>query len=272
MKLALEAGPATLELASELALTGVPLDAEALLRDGVAATLAPLRARGLSPCQLGAFFFNPLDPDKTARAAAAARVARLIPLAAEAGCPFLAFSAGSHHSDVFGGAHPANLLDDALAQAAESLKPLADLAERHGVRISLEPHIRSVLSTPERGAALCTRVGSSALRVTFDVTNFYEFFDFLNPECMRHRCERSLADCCGMVHFKEIALSPGFHFHAGLVPMGAGSTDWQDVLASAAAIAPPDGWLLVEHCGSAEEARASIALVRGAATALGLAL
>jgi sugar phosphate isomerase/epimerase len=272
MKLALEAGPATLDLARELAVAGVPLDADALLRDGPAAALAPLRERGLAPCQIGAFFFNPLDPDVAARTAAAARVARLIPLAAEAGCPFIAFAAGSRASDIFGGAHPGNLADDALADAAASLAPLAALAERHGVRLSLEPHIRSVLATPERGAALCARVGSPALRVTFDVSNFYEFFDLLDPECMRRRCETSLAACCGIVHFKEIAVLPGFHFHAGMVPMGAGRTDWRATLGTAAKIAPADRWLLVEHCATPEEARASIALVRAAAANLGLAL
>jgi sugar phosphate isomerase/epimerase len=272
MKLALEAGPATLDLARELAVPGVPLDADTLLRDGPAAALAPLRERGLAPCQIGAFFFNPLDPDLAARAAAAERVARLIPLAAEAGCPFIAFAAGSRASDIFGGSHPGNLQDNALADAAASLAPLAALASRHSVRLSLEPHVRSVLSTPERGASLCARVGSPALRVTFDVTNFYGFFDLLDPESMRVRCETALAPCCGIVHFKEIALAPGFHLHAGLTPMGSGPTDWRAVLGTAAKIAPADSWLLVEHCGSADEARASIALVRAAASELGLSL
>jgi sugar phosphate isomerase/epimerase len=272
MKLALEAGPATLDLARELAVAGVPLDADTLLRDGPAATLAPLRERGLSPCQIGAFFFNPLDPDLAARAASAERVARLIPLAAEAGCPFIAFAAGSRATDIFGGADPGNLADNALAEAASTLAPLADLATRHGVRLTLEPHIRSVLATPERAAALFARVGSPALRVTLDVSNFYDFFDLLDSEPMRLRCETALAPCCGIVHFKEIAVLPGFHFHAGMVPMGSGRTDWRAVLGTAAKIAPSDGWLLVEHCATPEEARASIALVRAAAAGLGLPL
>jgi sugar phosphate isomerase/epimerase len=272
MQLALEAGPATLDLARELAVAGVPLDADRLLRDGLAAALAPLRERGLTPCQVGAFFFNPLDPDLAARASASERVARLIPLAAEAGCPFIAFAAGSRATDIFGGAHPGNLRPDALAEAAATLEPLAKMAEHYGVCLSLEPHIRSVLSTPERSAALCSRVGSRALRVTLDVANFYDFFDLLDPDSMRRRCERELASCCGMIHFKEIALVPGFHLHAGLVPMGAGRTDWHAMLSSAAKIAPANGWLLVEHCSSADEARASLALVRHAAADLGLVL
>ncbi len=271
MKLALEAGPATLDLARELSVRGVPIDGDTLLREGTAA-LAPLRERGLAPCQIGAFFFNPLDPDRSARSAASERIASLIPLAAEIGCPYIAFAAGSRAADIFGGAHPGNLSPDALSEAAATLEPLARMAERQGVCLTLEPHLRSVLCTPERGAALCSLVGSNALRVTFDVTNFYDFMDLLAPDSMRQRCESALAPCCGMVHFKEIALAAGFHFHAGLAPMGTGSTDWQAVLATAEKIAPANSWLLVEHCSSAEEARASIALVRQAAAKLGLNL
>ena len=272
LRLALEAGPHTLDAAVALGLRAVPIDGDALLTKGVAATLAPLRERQLVPCQTGAFFFNPLHPDAAARAAGAAKLAQLIPLVAEAGCGFIAFAGGSRDPDIFGGADPANLADAALADAARELAPLAALAARHGVALSLEPHIRSVLATPERAAALCARVGSTTLRVTFDVSNFYEFFDCLDSTAMTARCRTALAAHCGLVHLKEGALTPGFHFHAGLVPLGRGRTDWAGVLAAAAAIAPADSWAVVEHCASLDEARASVALLREAATRVGVTL
>jgi sugar phosphate isomerase/epimerase len=267
LRLALEAGADTLVAATTLGITAVPIDGQALLKDGVTATLAPLRERHLTPCQVGAFFFNPLDPDLTARAAAAAKLARLIPLAAEAGCPWIAFAAGSLCADIFGGADPANLHEPALAAAARELAPLATLAERHGVRLTLEPHIRSVIATPERAAALCTRVGSSALRVTFDVSNFYDFFALLDSTEIVRRCGTALAPHTGLIHLKEIAVTNGFHLHAGLVPMGQGRTNWTQVLAAAAPAAPSDSWVLIEHCAHTAEATASVALVRAAAQA-----
>ena len=45
MRLGLEAGKDTLDLAVELGIRGVPISADRLVQDGVQATLAPLRIR-----------------------------------------------------------------------------------------------------------------------------------------------------------------------------------------------------------------------------------
>lgn len=271
LRLALECGPATLDTAVALGVHAVPIEGAHLLARGVAATLQPLRERGLVPCQVGAFDFNPLHPDAVAREAGAARIRTLITLAAEAGCGWIAFSGGSKHPDCFGGSDPANLGEAALDEAAAVLAPLAALAARHGVRLTLEPHIRTILATPERAAALAARVGHDALRITLDVTNYYGALDCLAPDALLERCRRTLAGVTGLAHLKEITLLPGFHIHAGLAPMGAGRTDWTRVVAIAAELVTSDGWVLVEHCASAEEATASIALVRAAAAACGAA-
>ncbi|RME67270.1 MAG: sugar phosphate isomerase/epimerase [Verrucomicrobia bacterium] len=272
VKLALEAGPDTLTTAAALGIAGVPIDGGQLLDDGVAATLGPLRKLGLEPCQAGAFFFNPLHPDPEERQQGAKRLRRLIPLSAEAGCRWIAFGAGSRHPDIFGGHDPDNLTEAALEEAAAVLGPLAELARQHGVFLSLEPHIRSVIATPERAAELCRRVGCEALKITFDITNYYGFFDLLDPGSMIERCERALGGITGLVHLKEVALQPGFHFHAGLVPIGSGRTDWKRVLRAAAQIAPADTWVVIEHCAGAEEAGNAVTIVREASRAANLVI
>lgn len=272
MRLAIEAGSDTAAAAEKLGIKGVPIDGGALLEKGVAATLQPLLEKGFSPCQVGAFFMNALSPDAAAKTESIARVKRLIPLAAEAGCPWIAFAAGSCQPDTFGGADPRNLTSAALDEAAHTLEPLARLAEQHQVKLTLEPHIRSVIATPERAAALCGKVGSPALRVTFDVSNFYDFMDLLDPTEMIERCGKALRPWCGLVHLKEVAVTDGFHLHAGLVPMGKGRTDWTQVLTEAVAGFPNDSWVLVEHCSGLDEAVSSVTLVRAAAKAAGLSL
>lgn len=272
MRLAIEAGPETAAAAEKLGIKGVPIDGGALLEKGVAATLAPLQEKGFVPCQVGAFFLNSLSPDAKAREEAIGRMQRLIPLAAEAGCPWIAFPAGSCQPDTFGGADPRNLSAKALDTAAEALAPLARLAEQHHVKLTLEPHIRSVIATPERAAALCAKVGSPALRITFDVSNFYDFLDLLDPTEMIERCGKALKPWCGLVHLKEVVVTDGFHLHAGLAPMGKGRTDWTQVLSEAAPGFPADSWVLVEHCSGLDEAVSSVTLVRAAAAAAGLTL
>ncbi len=64
MRLGLEAGPHTLDLAVALGIKGVPVSIDAILNDGIEATLEPLRERGLQVCQIGAFGYNPLSTDR----------------------------------------------------------------------------------------------------------------------------------------------------------------------------------------------------------------
>ena len=68
MRLGLEAGKYTLDLAAELGIAGVPISAGSLVEEGVEATLAPLRERGLQVCQIGAFGYNPLSTDRERQA------------------------------------------------------------------------------------------------------------------------------------------------------------------------------------------------------------
>ena len=196
----------------------------------------------------------------------------LLPLAARSGSRWIALAGGSLHPDVFGGAHPDNLSDAALEKAAKTLAPLARRAAEFGVRLTLEPHIRSVLATPERAARLCALIGEDAVRITLDPTNFMGFLDLLDPLPLLDRCATALSSCCGMVHIKEITPQPGFHLHAGLAPVGTGRTDWERVLQIADRIAPPESWVLVEHCANAAEARESVRLMRSAAARRGLNL
>jgi hypothetical protein len=105
-----------------------------------------------------------------------------------------------------------------------------------------------------------------------DVTSFYDYWDLWNSQdTVRQVCTK-LAGLYGLVHIKEVALAEGFHIHAGLAPLGAGPTDWTAVLAQVAPHVPADSWVILEHVQTAEEARASVALLRDAAARAGATL
>jgi sugar phosphate isomerase/epimerase len=260
MRFALEAGPRTLELAQQHGLTGVPVSGADLLGRGVAATLVPLKERGLQPCQIGCFEFNPLRADSEQKA----RLERLIGLAADTGCPWIAITGGSHCPALFGAADPRNFSAEALDRVASALAPLAAAAERAGVFLTIEPYLKSVAGTPARCAELVSKVGSPALRITFDPTSLYDFAALVNPAPFVDEMARVLAGCVGLVHLKEVALAEGFHLHAGLVPLGQGATDWSQVLRLVAPIQPADSWVVIEHVAP-EYVPAALALVRTAA-------
>lgn len=272
MQLGLEAGPHTQDLAVELGITGVPIAAEPLVNDGVAATLAPLRAQDVRVCQIGAFGYNPLSEDREAQAHQTKVLRRAIPLAPETGCPYIVICGGNYHPSGFGAGDRRNFTDAALDEVARALEPLLALAEEHGVKLSIEPYLKTAIHSPERFLALHQRLGSDALRVNVDVTSLYAYWDLWDPrETVAHVCT-ALAGHYGLGHLKEVALDEGFHIHAGLAPLGQGPTDWAQVLRLMAPHLPADSWVILEHVQTPEEGRASVALLRDAAHEAGVTL
>jgi sugar phosphate isomerase/epimerase len=250
----------------------VPIQAGALVEEGVKATLAPLRERGLQVCQIGAFGYNPLSTDRERQAQQAALLKAVLPLAAETGCPYVVINGGNYHPSGFGAGDARNYTDQALDEAAEALKPMLALAEQYGAKLSIEPIIKSAICSPEHFLALQSRVDSDALRVNVDPTSLYDYWDLWDSkETVRHVCI-ALAGHYGLGHVKEVALAEGFHIHAGLAPLGAGNTDWAEMLRLMAPHMPEDSWVILEHVATPEEGRTSLGILRAAAEEAGVSL
>lgn len=272
MRLGLEAGAHTLDLAVEEGIKGVPIGADQLAEAGVKETLGPLRERGLEVCQIGAFGYNPLSTDRERQAQQRGMLERVIPLATETGCPYITICGGNYHPSGFGGGDARNFSPGSLDAVARELGPMLALAEKHGARLTIEPYLKTAICSPERFLALSEKVGSEALRVNVDVTSFYGLREMWNPaETVAHVCGR-LAGHYGLGHIKGIALAEGFHIHINLAPLAEDPTDWAQVLDLTAPHLPEDSWMILEHVQTPEEGRASLAQVRAAAVEAGVEL
>jgi sugar phosphate isomerase/epimerase len=272
MRLGLDAGEYTMDLAVEQGIKGVPVSADQLAKDGVEATLAPLRARGLHVCQIGAFGYNPLSVDHEAQERQKRMMEQVIPLAQATGCAYIVICGGNYHPSGFAAGDVRNFTDQALDELAEALAPALTLAEQYGVNISIEPYLKTAIYSPERFLALQKRVKSSHLRINIDVTSLYAYWDLWDArKTVEHICT-ALAGHYGLGHIKEIALAEGFHIHAGLAPLGQGMTDWGQVLGLMAPHMPDDSWVILEHIQTPEEGRASLALLRAAAAQVNVTL
>ena len=272
MRLGLEAGADTLDLAVEQGVKGVPISIDQLVHDGVEATLAPLQERGLEVCQIGAFGYNPLSTDREAQAKQTEVLKQGIPLVAATGCPYIVFCGGNCHPSGFGAGDHRNFTDEALDEMARVLAPMLELAEEYGAKLSIEAYLKTAIYSPERFLALWDRVRSDALVVNIDPTSLYAYWDLWDPrETVEHVCT-ALVGHYGLVHLKEIGLSEGFHIQSGLTPIGTGTTDWGQVLRLVAPHVPEDSWAILEHVMSADEGRASLTLLREAAKAQGILL
>lgn len=272
LNLGIDAGAHTLDIAVAQRVRGIPISAERLANDGVDATLAPLRDRGLAVCQIGAFGFNPLSVDRAAQARQREILEAAIPLAPQTGCRYIVICGGNYDPSGFGRADARNFTEAALDEAARELAPVVRLAEKHGVFITIEPYLKTAIGTPERFLTLYEKVGSEALRCNLDVTSLYAWEEMWDSrQCIANACE-TLAGHYGLVHVKELALADGFHIHIELAPLSKGATDWADVLARAALHIPADSWLILEHVVTPEEAAESLAILRLAAERAGVAL
>jgi sugar phosphate isomerase/epimerase len=272
MRLGLEAGPHTIEMAKELGIRGVPVDAGELVTKGVGEVVGPLREAGLEVCQIGAFGYNPLLPDEEALAEQTELVTKAIGLAADAGCPYIVINGGNRHPSGFLHGYAENFTDAALDEVAENLKPLCEKAEAAGACLSIEPYIKSAVSSPERFLALAGKVGSPVLRVNLDVTSLFGLDEMWDcTETVRNAC-RSLAGHYGLVHVKDVVLKEGFHIHVDLAPIDEGACDWTLMLKEAAPHVPDDSWVILEHVASPEEARRCTAYLKQCAAEAGVTL
>jgi sugar phosphate isomerase/epimerase len=262
MRLGLECGSHTLDMAVELGIRGVPIDAQALVDQGVEATLKSLQERGLVVCQIGAFGFNVLSTDRARQASQHTLVEHAIPLAADTGCPYIVICGGNYHPTGFLGTDVRNFSQTAIDEIARGLTPLLKLAERHHVKLSIEPYLKTAINSPEAFLQLCEKVDSEALKVNIDVTSFYRYDDMLDPnQTIRNVCNR-LSAHYGLAHIKELALADDFHIHIGLAPFGSGITPWGEVLRSIEPHLPDDSWLILEHVATPDEARNGARLLR----------
>ena len=273
MRLGIDAGKHTQDVAVEHGIRGVPISADQLVNEGIEATLAPLNARGLQVCQIGAFGFNPLSTDAEAQARNADLVSKAIPLVAETGCPYIVINGGNYHPSGFAAADARNFSEASLDKVAEALKPLLDAAEKHGAKLSIEAYLKTAVNSPESFLALKERVGGSdALRCNIDVTSLYNYQDIWDPApAVEHICT-ALAGHYGLGHLKGMALRDGFHIHIELAPITEDTTDWAQVLRLMAPHVPDDSWVILEHVFTPEEAATSLEHLRNAADAAGVVL
>lgn len=272
MRLGLEAGGDTLPLAAELGIRGVPIDGGSLVRDGVQATLKPIREYGLEVCQIGAFGFNPISDDREGVERAGAELREMITLAGQTGCRYIVIGPGNHHPSGFAHYDERNFAPDAIALLADALRPFVSMAEENGVRLCVEPYLKGVVHSSERFLRLHERVGSDALRCNVDPSSLYDFHDAISPQQIIRRTCGDLAGHVGLVHIKEVVVHEGFHVHMGLAPLRDGNTDWSLVLELIVPHVPEDGWVILEHILSPEQGRQDFAILRSASDRAGVEL
>lgn len=104
----------------------------------------------------------PNHPDAAQRDAARALFVDMVELATRVRAPGLTLLPGIHW--------PTESYEDSAARASEELAWRAELARSEGLRFSIEPHVGSIVPTPELAQALVRR--TPGLELTLDLSHF----------------------------------------------------------------------------------------------------
>ncbi|MDX8531304.1 sugar phosphate isomerase/epimerase [Mesorhizobium sp. VK25A] len=128
------------------------------------------RAQGLAIAGLSGTY-NMAHPDEVLRRAARARFANVVAAAPLLGAPIVTLCTGSRNADDMWAAHPDNASPSAWADMRAELDAALELAEKHDVRLGIEPEPGNVVADAVLARRILDEVGNPRLGIILDAAN-----------------------------------------------------------------------------------------------------
>jgi len=192
----------------------------------------------------GACLVHP-DPDGRLEATQLLRDALLV--ARELGASAVVCGAGSVAAEGGYAPHPLNHGPEAAERLVESLRAVVGTCEETGVSIGLEPHVLTVLDTPEHVAEVIARVDSPWVACNLDPVNLLDGLPALYDSAGHlDRVFAALGSFACSGHLKDAYVEHQFVLHISECPPGTGLFDLGGFIERFARVVP-DGWLFIEH-------------------------
>lgn len=247
--------------------SGLLMDISEARKQPIADWRRQLAENELEVVQVGAWVHNLLRPkpetEQIAREAIAA--------AAGLGAQRIIFGGGTKNPNHSFCGHPDNFTDDAIAEAAATLKPLAREAEGAGLLVTLEIHFATVLCDWNACRKLIEEVGSPAVKLNLDAANMIRYQDYWNSSAYIRQGIESLGTMIETCHAKDVVMHDALHLHIDECPAGEGCLNYADIIRLVDAHLPPDTYMVVEHT-PLEKLPAAMAYIRDCAAKAGVAI
>ncbi len=231
-----------LDLAVRLDFDGVDLISQANYRCGLAPDASAAQARALASAaadrgtairSLTPYLKELASPDPAVRAATVDGFKRAIEHAAILGATNVRVLAGAEVGP-----------DDweaALRVLVDTLRPLGDVAQEHGVGLNIENHDGTLADDAARSARVWRAVGHPAVGIIYDPANLVRDGKELYPESLTLQAEG-----IRVVHVKDYVFEPGWPAGRRAMPIGDGVIPWPEMLSGLRA-AGFDGDLSLEY-------------------------
>jgi sugar phosphate isomerase/epimerase len=188
-----------------------------------------------------------VHPGKDRRMQAVARLQGALGVARELGAEAVVCGAGSVAPEGGYAPDPANHSALTADRLVTALRTVVGACEATGIAIALEPHVLTVLDTPERIADVVARVDSPWVGVNLDPVNLLDGLPALyDPQHHLDRIFAALGPVARSGHLKDAYVEHQFVLHLSECPLGEGLFDLSGFVQRFARILP-DGWLFLEH-------------------------
>ncbi len=261
-------GPkALIEQAKTYGVSGLLLDVSEVRKQPVADWRRQLAESGLEVVQVGGWAHNPLRPNPQTE-----RIARdALAAATELSAPCIIMGGGTKNPNHSFCGHPDNFSDEAIAEAAASLKPLAREAERAGLLVTLEIHFATVLCDWKACRKLIEEIGSPAVKINLDAANMIRYQDYWSSSAYIREGIESLGALIETCHAKDVVMHDALHLHIDECPAGEGCLNYADIIRLVDTHLGPDTYMVVEHT-PLERLPAAMAYIRECAAEAGVAI
>lgn len=214
-------------------------------------------ARGVQVVHSWGFGACLVHPDGDGRRQARALLQGALGVARELGAEAVICGAGSVAPEGGYAPDPANHSAATAGNLVATLRSLSGACEESGVAIALEPHVLTVLDTPERIADVVAQVDSPWIGVNLDPVNLLDGLAALYaPDSHLDRIFTALGAVARSGHLKDAYVEHQFVLHLSECPLGEGLFDVAGFVERFAAVLP-DGWLFLEHLPDALVDRAA---------------
>ncbi len=187
------------------------------------------------------------DPRLSVREAAVKAVNCGMPVAKELGAFYYLFRPGSLNPDGAWTSHRDNHLFESMERLIETLKPIAENAEREALTLVMETHAVSIMDSPETCKHVVERVGSDRLRIVLDFVNHFQTLrQVYESKARLNHIFDVMGPIAPMAHIKDIRVENGLVLHLNEEVPGVGELDLSVALKRFDALYP-DGYGLIEH-------------------------
>lgn len=187
------------------------------------------------------------DPNASVREAAIEAVNCGMPVAKDLGAFHYLFRPGSLNPEGAWTSHRDNYLPESMERLIETLKPIAEHAERVELTLVMETHAVSIMDSPETCKEVVEKVGSDRLRIVMDFVNHFQSLrQVYNSEVRLNHIFDVMGPIAPMAHIKDIRVDNGLVLHLNEEIPGEGELDLGVALNRFDALYP-DGYGLIEH-------------------------